>query len=163
MPIPGTLYTQMIRSFLAALMVFACAFAYSQSNEAPTVKVTLPKNAKPGATVKGTVTITFADGLHGYQNPPTDDYQIPVKVSIDTKGFVLKKAEYPKGTMRVSGGDTKPSGLYEGTIKIPVTIVVPKKAGDSEIKVTVNYQQCNEQSCFPPDHVTSTVKLKIKK
>ncbi len=153
----------MIRSLLAAVLVLTAAFALGQSNTPPTVKVTLPKDAKVGQKVKGFVEISFAEGLHGYQNPPTDEYQIPVSVTLETKGYVLAKPVYPKGVSKATGGDTKPAGVYEGTIKIPVVITVPKKAGVGELKFTVNYQQCNEQACFPPSNVVSTVKITVKK
>ena len=153
----------MHRLILIATIFFTTVLAVAQGNTPPTVKVTLPKEAKAGAKVLGMVEITFSDGLHGYQNPPTDEYQIPVKVTVDTKGFVLSKASYPKGIMKSIGGDPKPCGVYECTIKIPVTIIVPKSISTSDIKITVNYQQCNDQSCYPPASVSSTVKILIKK
>lgn len=153
----------MIRSLLATLLALTVCLAAAQSNASPTVKVTLPKSAKPGATVAGTIELTFADGLHGYQNPPTDQYQIPVKVALDTKGFTLKKVSYPKGVMKSIGGDPKPCGVYEGTVKIPVVITLPAKGGNVEVKFKVSYQQCNDQSCFPPASVSGAAKLQIKK
>lgn len=153
----------MIRPLLTAILALFVSLALAQENTPPTVKVVLPKQAKPGAKVQGTVEVTFSDGLHGYQNPPTDSYQIPVKVTVDTKGFVLAKLVYPKGIMKAIGGDTKASAVYEGTVKIPITVTVPAKAGASEVKVTVSYQQCNDQACFPPDKVTSAAKILIKK
>src|ERR1700704_6426167 len=105
----------MIRPVLTALFAILASLALAQGNAQPTVKLVFPKTAKAGAKVQGTIEVTFSEGLHGYQNPPTDEYQIPVKVSIDTKGFVLAKTAYPKGEMKVIGGDTKPSAVYEGT------------------------------------------------
>ena len=153
----------MIRPLLATVLALFVSLALAQENTPPTVKVVLPKQAKPGAKVQGTVEITFADGLHGYQNPPTDEYQIPVKVTVDTKGFILAKPVYPKGIMKETGGEPKPIAVYEGTIKIPVTVTVPKKPGASEVKITVGYQQCNEQSCYPPATVSVTAKILVKK
>src|SRR5690348_10112222 len=105
----------MLRFILSAIVALTICLAVGQGNTAPAVKLVLPKEAKPGATVKGTVELTFAEGLHGYQNPPTDEYQIPVKVDAETKGFTLK-ATYPKGIMKAIGGDPKPSAVYEGTV-----------------------------------------------
>jgi DsbC/DsbD-like thiol-disulfide interchange protein len=153
----------MIRPLLAALFTFCVCLAFGQENTAPTIKVTLPKQAKPGAKVMGTLEITFSEGLHGYQNPPTDEFQIPVKVSIDTKGFVLAKAIYPKGVLKTMGGDTKPAAVYEGMIRIPVVVTMPAKPGTADLKFTVKYQQCNEQSCYPPDSISSSVKILVKK
>ena len=153
----------MIRSLLALVATLCVALAFGQDNTPPTVKLTLPKQAKPGAKVQAVVEITFAEGLHGYQNPPKEDYQIPVKVAFDCKGFVFAKPAYPKGVMRAIGGDPNPTPVYEGTLKIPVTVTVPKKPGATEIKVTVSYQQCNDSACFPPSTVTGAAKLIVKK
>jgi len=152
----------MIRSIITAILVLTVGLASAQMNTAPTVKVTFPKDAKAGSQVKGTVEVTFSDGLHGYQNPPSEEFQIPVTVVVDTKGYKLK-VTYPKGAMKVIGGDTKPAAVYEGTIKIPVTLTVPKSGAAGEVKITVKYQQCNDQACFPPDGVSSTVKIHVKK
>lgn len=153
----------MIRPLLTAFLTILAAVALGQGDTKPTMKLVFPKEAKAGTQVKGTIEVTFSEGLHGYQNPPSDEYQIPVKVSVDTKGFVLGKPAYPKGVMKIMGGDTKPAAIYEGTIKIPVTVTLPKKPGSAAIKFTVNYQQCNDQSCFPPSTVSDTLKLTIKK
>src|SRR4051812_12948563 len=102
----------MLRPIFSALLLIAACAGFAQGNAAPTVKITLPKEAKAGSKVEASIEITFADGLHGYQNPPTDQYQIPVKVSLETKGFTLAKVTYPKGVMRATGGDTKPAGVY---------------------------------------------------
>lgn len=153
----------MIRPLLAAILIFCAAIGLAQENTAPTVKLLLPAKAKAGAKVQATVVVTFAEGLHAYQNPPTSDYQIPVKVTLDSKTFTMAKPAYPKGVMLSIGGDPTPAGVYEGTIKIPVVITLPKKAGASEVKVTVSYQQCNDQACFPPSTVSATAKLTITK
>src|SRR5579862_9218957 len=109
----------MIRATLTALFVLVACLVFAQGNTPPVIKVTLPKEAKPGTKVQGTIEVTFADGLHGYQNPPTDQYQIPVTLTLEAKGYALGKIAYPKGAMITTGGDTKPSALYEGKIKIP--------------------------------------------
>ncbi len=145
---------------LALLLLSLLAFA--QSNTPPTIKLSFPKQAKAGATVMGVVEVSFAEGLHGYQNPPSGEYQIPVAVSVN-KQFKLVKAAYPKGIAKATGGDPTPAAVYEGTIRIPVTVKVPAKPGQSEMKISLNYQQCNASSCFPPSTVSSTVKLKVVK
>lgn len=112
------------------------------------------KTAKiaPGKIGKGVVTIQFADGWHGYQNPPTKDYQLPVTLKAD-KALMLKVA-YPLGVAKMSMGEE--TALYEGKVEFPFTFKAPMKLGKHTIKLTVSYQQCDENSCLPP----STVELK---
>src|SRR5579859_5902460 len=67
----------------------------AQENTPPKLAVKLPAAAKAGATVKGTVEVTFAEGLHGYQNPPSDKDLIPIVLTVDSKDVKLKPVTYP--------------------------------------------------------------------
>ncbi len=125
----------------------------------PKVAFTLAsKTARPGGTAKGKVVVTFASGLHGYQNPPTMDYMIPVALDCLTKDVVLKP-EYPKGVVKEFVGEK--AAVYEGAVSIPVSLKLPKRTGKLEVKVKVNYQQCNDTGCFPPSSQTVSANLNL--
>lgn len=142
-------------------LIAMAALAASAQNTAPTAKLEVDlKKAVPGAKLTGVVVVTFAEGLHAYQNPPTKDYQIPLTLGSSSKGFKVT-SKYPKGVMKESMGET--SAFYEGTIRIPVTIELPKTAGAYTLKIDVNYQQCNDSACFPPGTVTVESKMTLKK
>lgn len=119
----------------------------------------VPNVAAPGAKVTGQVVVKFAEGMHGYQNPPTKDYMIPVTVASATTGVVVKPS-YPAGVTRTLMGEE--AAVYEGAVTIPVAITAPKKPGKVNVKVKVGYQQCNETSCFPPQSVTLGITLTVK-
>jgi len=142
-----------------ALSVFASA-------QAPDPKVAVsavPKEVAIGGQLKLTVTVTFAEGFHGYQNPPASEYEIPVVVKVDGKEFKLTKVIYPAGVDAKVAGSETPTKTYMGAVKIPVVITDPKKIGKKDLKILVSFQQCNEQSCMPPGEVASTVKVNIVK
>lgn len=134
----------------------------SFQNEAPKVKLEIESGpVVAGGLAKAVVSLTFAPGLHGYQNPPSEDYMIPVEVkSVD--GGVKYSVRYPKGEPAVVGGETSPVMTYHGTVKIPVFIRVPQKTGKQPVKVSVGYQQCTDQACFPPGTVTAVGELEVK-
>ena len=117
--------------------------------------------AAPGEKVKATLTVVFATGLHGYQNPPALDYQIPVSVKVVEKGFTLAKANYPKGVEMTVAGEL--SRVYEGEVTIPLELKASTKPGNYNVNVQVNYQQCTESSCYPPNKVVAKAKLVVKK
>ena len=148
---------------LALLPFLAIATAAVQGpDEAPTASLKFAKaTAAPGEKVKATLTVTFAPGLHGYQNPPAQDYQIPVVVKVVEKGFTLVKASYPPGIDFTMAGETTPSKVYEGTISIPLEIKASSKAGTYNVNVQLDYQQCNDSSCFPPGNVKTKAKLVV--
>lgn len=143
-------------------LFIGCAFiASAMAQEAPTVQVSVPNKAKPGATVKGMLTMHFAEGWHGYQNPPLDKYQNPVTLSLSNKGFKLLKVTYPEGIIKELAGVK--SAVYEGELKVPFEVLVPKKAGKSTLEFSVAFQQCNDSTCLPPGSLTVKVPINVTK
>ena len=127
--------------------------------EPPQVNVQLKSSVgKVNGTILGTATVSFPSGLHGYQNPPTKDYQIPITISVDGKGFLLK-ANYPKGVIKEFLGEK--TAVYEGQVKVPFAFTLPSKPGTYTITFSLGYQMCNDQSCFPPGAVTVTKKVSV--
>ncbi|MEZ0325375.1 MAG: protein-disulfide reductase DsbD domain-containing protein [Fimbriimonas sp.] len=149
-----------MKALLGFALLAATVLSFAQ-DIAPKAELKLDKTtAVAGSTVKGKIILTFADGLHGYQNPPSDDYQIPTKIEA-AKGTTLLKTIYPKGEPFLMSGEEKPAMVYQGRVEIPVEIKVPAKAGKQTIKLAVNYQQCNDNSCFPPGKIELSSKLTV--
>lgn len=116
--------------------------------------------AKPGSLVTGKVVLTFSPGLHAYQNPPTEEFMVPVKVEGAAKGMSVKPS-YPKGVVKEFMGVR--SAVYEGTIEIPVAITLPKSAsGRFLVRLKVAYQQCDDTSCYPPNSLFVSQSIVVK-
>ncbi len=149
-----------LRVFPILLFTLLCALAIAQQDVAPQASLTIPSaKSQPGSKVNAVLTLTFGDGLHAYQNPPSEDYMIPVTVKSTSTDVKLVKVAYPVGKDEIVGGETKPVKVYEGTIKIPITLQAPGKAGSYDISLSIQYQQCTNNNCFPPKSVTATSKL----
>ena len=149
----------MMRSLFFGLVLFAVGACAQE--DAPKVRIVLDKKAvKPGATIEGKVAITFAAGLHGYQNPPSKDYMIPVKLEAEGKEIKLK-VTYPTGVPMAVGGETEPALVYEGEVFFPIQITLPKKTGPVKIALKFSYQQCNDSACFPPSSISLVEKITI--
>ena len=152
-----------LNRFFFSLALAATAVAgWCQANTPPTVVVTGPTTAVHGKTVTVTVKVTFAEGLHGYQNPPSNPDLIPIKLSLDNKDVKVKTIKYPAGKDESVGGDPAKVRVYENTISIPVTIVAPTKKGKIKLAFRLDYQQCNSQACYPPDTVNGSASLTVK-
>jgi len=135
---------------------------FPQDNQPPTIALQLDdEQGISGGPVTGTITITFADGLHGYQNPPSQDYQIPVSVSSGTPGVKLVQTRYPAGEAHKVGGETEESFTYSGVVKIPVLLKVTGKLGETELAVKVRYQQCTNNMCFAPATLSISAKFRV--
>ncbi|HWD39646.1 MAG TPA: protein-disulfide reductase DsbD domain-containing protein [Fimbriimonas sp.] len=144
------------------ILSLVAAAAFQGSNVPPTVTIAGPKAAvAPNHLVKVTVKLKFADGLHGYQNPPSDQYEQPVTVKLKSGPVKLVSVAYPKGKdMKMAGAD-KPTKVYSGDVSIPVTLKTSAKSGT--VVLSVNYQQCTMAACFPPSAVDAKVDLKVGK
>jgi DsbC/DsbD-like thiol-disulfide interchange protein len=157
-----------MRSFLRPLILVAglavVALASAQGGTPPVVslKVAIPK-VMAGKAFQAVVTITFPEGLHGYQNPPTDPSLIPITVTAADRTCTVLKVSYPKGVPTQVGGESKPINVYQGTVKIPVSIQAPAKLGKALVKLSIGYQECNAQSCFPPGTATAEATVTVIK
>jgi DsbC/DsbD-like thiol-disulfide interchange protein len=161
MQMSNSLLSRLATTVVVVAAMTASALA-QEGADAPKVELKLSKTqVQASGQLTGTVTVTFAEGLHGYQNPPSEDFQMPVTVKVDGKTFKLIKANYPKGVDATMAGDPKSFKAYLGTVTIPVTLKAPAKAGSHTLKVVVSYQQCNDQSCFPPGDVAAIAKVKV--
>jgi DsbC/DsbD-like thiol-disulfide interchange protein len=123
------------------------------------VKVSAAASGKPLAV---TVSIQFEEGLHGYQNPPSDPFENPIKISVTDKRFKLLKVTYPKGVSMTQEGSTKSSLVYMGKVDFPVQIELPKKPGKYTIPLNIAYQQCSDRTCYPPSSASVKVQVTIK-
>lgn len=110
--------------------------------------------------IDGVATVVFAEGLHGYQNPQTDETIIPIELSGD--GFKLASIAYPKGHEDTVGGLPDKYFVHSGTIQIPFKFAAPAKITAEGLKFIFSYQQCNETNCFAPGQVEAVVPLKVE-
>ncbi|MCW5940725.1 MAG: thioredoxin family protein [Fimbriimonadaceae bacterium] len=144
-----------------ALVAWLALGAVAQ-NVPPTVTVKLDKpTVSAGKAFQGTATVTFGPGLHGYQNPPSQDYMIPVSLTLANKEFKLAKVAYPKGVVKSVAGDQ--AAVYDGTIAIAFQGTAPTKVGKFKLKFELGYQQCTDENCFPPGSVTAEVPFTVVK
>ncbi len=142
-------------------LIALTAMAFTVQAPAPSVNLILEKESGfAGVPVRGKILVEFAPGLHAYQNPPSQDYQIPVSVSAGTAK--VSGIDYPAGEAHVVGGETAESFTYSGKIEIPVVIWPTGKSGSQSVEVRVRYQQCNETMCFPPSTATAKANFVIE-
>jgi len=136
--------------FLLSLVFALLACPLFAQAPPPQISVHLGEaKLKPGQLAKATVKVKFAPGLHGYQNPPSEDYMIPVTVT-GLEGVQVVSVHYPPGHGAKIGGSATEVMTYSDEIEIQVYFRAPKKVGAGKVSLNVMYQQCNDDSCFPP-------------
>lgn len=109
--------------------------------------------------MRGVATVTFAPGLHGYQNPPSQDYMIPVTLASRTEGVPLRSVTYPRGVVKMAGGEE--AAVYSGTIQIRFEFTAPSTPGEKELVLDLGYQQCTDENCYPPENARTTLKYEV--
>ncbi len=149
---------------LISATVFALGLvAWQPSAPAPKVSSVQKVTLAPSATSVLNLTVQFVEGYHGYQNPPSDEYQLPVKVT-GMKGPVrVIKVAYPAGVDFKMEGEKKASKVYSGKVAFPVTLKAPAKAGIYKLELKLEAQQCTDRECYPPVTVSHWVTVTVKK
>lgn len=131
------------------------------ANLPPTAELILPKTpVKSGKPFQATLKLKFSPGLHGYQNPPSDEFEIPVAVKVKSPSYKLVSVSYPKGVAMSMAGAPAVK-VYSGTVNIGLTLKKSGKTGP--LLLDIHYQQCTESSCFPPADLTVKAAVPVAK
>ena len=150
---------------LTMALVLSLAGMHSQAQpKGPkylTVEATPPKMAPVGKPLTILVVLTIADKYHLQGHDAKDPY-IPTVVTVgQTKGFKPGKTVYPASVVKEFTGEKLPVYEKKILIKVPVTPDATVKPGKYTLPITVSYQGCNEQSCYPPTKTTVQVDVNV--
>lgn len=117
-----------------------------------------------GKSAKATVTLSIPGGLHVNSNRPTSEYAIPTTVRATARGASIGRVSYPRGRNRKFAFSEQPINVYEGRAIFTFNVTVPEtfKGASLPVRVTVNYQACTEEVCYPPKSKEITLKASIR-
>jgi DsbC/DsbD-like thiol-disulfide interchange protein len=121
-------------------------------------------SVRRGATAKGVVELEIPGALHVNSNRPGSEYLIPTKVRLASKGVRLGRVVYPRGLDRKFQFTTKILNVYEGTVRFPFLITVPKNYRGRSVTVNavVDFQACTEEVCYPPRSEKLTITARVR-
>ncbi|HEX8501998.1 MAG TPA: protein-disulfide reductase DsbD domain-containing protein [Pyrinomonadaceae bacterium] len=112
--------------------------------------------AQQGSTFQAAVVMEIPRGLHVNSNKPLGKYAVPTVVKVDApKGLRVTPVSYPRGTVRTfrfGGASEDRLAVYEGRTIFRFNVSVPADAeqGVARLRVSVRFQSCNDEVCFPP-------------
>jgi DsbC/DsbD-like thiol-disulfide interchange protein len=112
--------------------------------------------AQQGATFQAAIVMGIPRGLHVNSNRPLGKYSVPTTVKVDApRGLKVTPVNYPRGavrTFRFGGAEAERLAVYEGSAIMRFNVSVPAdyELGVARIRVTVNFQSCSDEVCFPP-------------
>ncbi len=139
--------------FRSSILLFVLAVAISKA-AGQGVSGSLGRGTiERGKKTRAVVVLDIPEELHTNSNRPKSKYLIPTTVKVrPVPGVKLGPVEYPPGHDRKFGFSANELNVYEGRVEFgfDVTLLKNFRGGKVSIEVTVRYQACNDEVCFPP-------------
>jgi DsbC/DsbD-like thiol-disulfide interchange protein len=106
----------------------------------------------PGKPVRATVVLSLPGGLHANSHNPGGEYSVPTTVRASANGVRIGSVSYPRGHDRKFEFSSETLNVYEGRTAFSFNITVPTtyKGKTLRVNVTVKYQACTNEVCYPP-------------
>ena len=112
--------------------------------------------AAQGTSFQAAVVLDIPRGLHVNANKPLGKYAVPTTIKVDApRGMKITPLTYPAAqvrTFRFGGGAAERLAVYEGRSIARFNVTVPPNfdLGVARIRVSVRFQSCSDEVCFPP-------------
>ncbi|MFN0277720.1 MAG: protein-disulfide reductase DsbD domain-containing protein [Pyrinomonadaceae bacterium] len=106
----------------------------------------------PGKAVRATVVLSLPGGLHANSRYPGSEYAVPTTVRVSGSGVRIGAVSYPRGHNRKFEFSSDTINVYEGRTAFNFNVTVPStyRGNSIRINVTVKYQACTNEVCYPP-------------
>ena len=112
--------------------------------------------AQQGSTFQAAVVMEIPRGLHVNSNRPLGKYAIPTTIKVSApKGLRVTPVSSPRGAVRAfrfGGAAEERLAVYEGRTIFRFNVTVPpgQELGVARVRVSVRFQSCSDEVCFPP-------------
>ncbi len=105
-----------------------------------------------GVAAKGRIVMTIPGGLHVNSNRPSSEYAIATTVRVSAPGLRISPVSYPRGKNRKFQFSEELINVYENRVAFGFTVNVPPnfRGNTIRVRVTVRYQACTDEVCYPP-------------
>ena len=145
-----------------AILSLAILAGVSAQASAQTINGSIGK-VKRGGMTKATVLIDIPNGWHVNSNKPGSQYAIPTVVKAGAPGAKVGAVMYPRGKNRKLSFSDDTLNVYEGRTLFSFNVTVPSKFKGSVVKipVSVRFQPCTDEVCYPPKTKEITLTAKV--
>jgi hypothetical protein len=135
------------------------------SSSAQVVKISSSPVAIPSnGSAEAVVTLSISPGFHINANPATFPYLIATelqKISDPDDSITAGKPVYPPAVKRKFQFANEPLAVYEGDVSIKLPLRVRGSARSYPISIEVRVQACDNEKCFPPVTIESSIPVKL--
>ena len=136
------------------------------SSSAALVKVrTADVSIPAGGNADATVTLLISPGYHVNANPATFAYLIPTAINPGkAEGIIAGKPAYPVAQKKKFQFADGPLAVYEGEVQIrlPLRVAANASKGARSLPVDVRVQACDNEKCYAPDTLKTTIAVDVK-
>src|SRR5258708_5639276 len=125
---------------------------YFASANAQSVSGSIGKGVSRGKVVRAAVVLSLPAGLHANSNHPGSEYAIATTVHATGNGVKIGPVFYPRGKNRKFQFSENTLNVYEGRTAFSFNVTVPAnyRGNGIRVNVTVRYQACTNEVCYPP-------------
>jgi hypothetical protein len=120
---------------------------------------------KAGGSAEASVKLTIASGYHINANPPSFSYLKATEITVEPgDGLTPGAPVYPASVTRKFAFSKDSLSVYEGeaTIKLPLKAASTAKPGAQTLKGKLRIQACDEEACYPPRTMETSIPVTIK-
>jgi hypothetical protein len=133
-----------------------------------------PVAIPPEGSADASVTLSISPGFHINANPATFPYLIATEVthtSDPDESLISGKPIYPAGIKQKFAFADQPLSVYEGDVNITLPLRLPGKGESSghpgkganlSLPIKVRVQACDQEQCYPPAMVNSTISVSVR-
>ena len=117
-----------------------------------------------GTSARGSIVLSIPGGLHVNSSRPASEYAIPTTVRLSGTGVRVTGPTYPRGVNRKFQFSENLINVYEGTVRFPFTVNVPRgfKGDTVRVRAVVRYQACTDEVCYPPRSKEVTLTARVR-
>jgi len=147
-------------AFLAAVVAALALSAHAQSISGSIGN----GKVKRGVAARATVTLSIPGGLHVNSSRPGSEYAIPTTVRASARGLKIGGVVYPRGKNQKFEFSEDTINVYDGRTSFWFPVTVPANfTGDSiRVNVSVRYQACTNEVCYPPKTKTAVLTARVE-
>lgn len=119
---------------------------------------------KRGVAARATVTLSVPGGLHVNSSRPGSEYAIPTTVRPSARGLKIGSVIYPRGKNQKFEFSESSINVYDGRTSFwfPVTVPASFKGDSIRVNVSVRYQACTNEVCYPPKTKTAVLTARVE-
>jgi hypothetical protein len=120
---------------------------------------------KAGGSGEAAVKLTIASGYHINANPASFSWLKPTVLEAESgEGVTPGKPVYPPSVTRKFSFSNDALAVYEGdaTIKLPLSAAGGAKKGAHTLKGKVRVQACDDEACYPPTTIETSIPVTVK-